>query len=177
VLSKVCQLLEIKAHPLAATNTVPKPTKGIPMIKNILIPTDGTEFSQKAIATGVELAKGLGAKVTAYFAAPPATPIIYRNHLPVGYSQPSDHQRMIDETTRKALEVVEQAARAAGVEFEAHHSTSDFPDDEILKIAARRKCDLIVMATHGQSGLRGILIGSVTQRVLNKSTIPVMVVR
>ena len=54
------------------------------MFKNILIPTDGSALSQKAATKGVALAKALGAKVTAFFAAPPATPVVYRNNLPVG---------------------------------------------------------------------------------------------
>ena len=57
------------------------------------------------------------------------------------------------------------------------HATSDYPEDDILKIAARKKCDLIVMGTHGQGGLRGVFVGSVTQKVLGKAKIPVMVVR
>ena len=147
------------------------------MFTNILIPTDGSEFSQKAVARGIGLAKALGAKVTGYFAAPPATPIVFRNYLPSGYAQPEEHQRMIDEAVAKHLGAVEQAAKAAGVPCECVHSTSDFPDEEILKVATRHNCDLIVMGSHGQSGLRGVLIGSVAQKVINKATIPVMIVR
>jgi nucleotide-binding universal stress UspA family protein len=84
---------------------------------------------------------------------------------------------MIDETTAKSLEFIERAAKQAGVPCDSRHSTSDFPEDEILKVAANNKCDLIVMATHGQSGLRGVFIGSVTMKVLSKATIPVMIVR
>src|SRR5687767_14738604 len=102
------------------------------MYRNILIPTDGSELSQKAVVQGVELAKALGAKVTAYFAAPPATPIIYRDHLPVGYATPEEHQHMIDAATAKVLGFVDATARAAGVPCESLHTTSDFPEDEIL---------------------------------------------
>lgn len=147
------------------------------VFKNILVPTDGSEFSQKAVLRGVALAKALGAKVTAFFAAPPATPIVYRNHFPVGYTQPQEHQRIIDDAIAKALGFVERAAKEAGVAYEGTHATSDFPDDEIIKAAARHGCDLIVMATHGQSGLRGVLIGSVAQKVLNNSSVPVLIVR
>lgn len=147
------------------------------MFKNILVPTDGSELSQKAIVKGVALAKAVGAKVTAFFAAPPATPIIYRYSVPVGYSQPEEHQKLIDEAIAKALGFVETACKDAGVAFAGIHATSDFPEDEILKAADRQGCDLIVMGTHGNSGLRGALIGSVAQKVLNKSTVPVMIVR
>ena len=106
------------------------------MFKHILIPTDGSKLSQKAAAQGVALAKAVGAKVTAFFAAPPATPIVYRDNLPVGYATPAEHEQMIEETAAKYLGFVERAARKAGVACEPVHVTSDYPDEAILKIAA-----------------------------------------
>lgn len=147
------------------------------MFKNILIPTDGSPLSQKAVVQGVALAKSVGAKVTAFFAAPPATPIVYRNNLPVGYTTPGEHEQMIKKTAAQYLEFVERAAKKARVPCETAYVTSDYPEDDILKIARTKKCDLIVMATHGQGGMRGVFIGSVTQKVLNQSKIPVMVLR
>lgn len=147
------------------------------MFKNILIPTDGSPLSQKAVVQGVALAKSVGAKVTAFFAAPPATPIVYRDHLPVGYATPGEHEEMIRKTAAKYLGFVERAAKKAGISCESVHVTSDYPEEGILKVAQKKKCDLIVMATHGQGGLRGMLIGSVTQKVLNQAKIPVMVFR
>ena len=147
------------------------------MFKNILIPTDGSPLSQKAVVQGVALAKSVGAKVTAFFAAPPATPIVYRDHLPVGYATPGEHEEMIKKTAAKYLGFVERAAKKAGISCESVHVTSDYPEEGILKVAQKKKCDLIVIATHGQGGLRGMFIGSVTQKVLNQAKIPVMVFR
>jgi nucleotide-binding universal stress UspA family protein len=147
------------------------------MFKNILIPTDGSSLSRKAALKGIELAKSLGARVTVFYGAPPATPIVYRDSLPVGYATPAEHETMIERTAARYLEFVERAAKKARVACEAFHVTSDYPADSILKIAKKKKCDLIVMATHGHGGLRGVFIGSVTQKVLNQSKIPVMVVR
>ena len=84
---------------------------------------------------------------------------------------------MIEKTAAKHLEFIERAAKKAGVPFEGVHVTNDYPADAILAIAKKKKCDLIVMATHGGGGLRGVLIGSVTQKVLNQSKIPVLVLR
>ena len=147
------------------------------MFKNILIPTDGSKISQKAALLAIDLAKSIDAKVTAFFAAPPATPIIYRSNLPVGYATPEAHQKMIESTAEKYLNAIERAAKKARVTCEAVHMTSDYPEDAILKVAKKKKCDLIVMGTVGQSGLRGVFIGSVTQKLLHQSEIPVMVVR
>ena len=147
------------------------------MFKNILVPTDGSAQSQKAAAKGVALAKSLGAKVTGFFAAPPATPIVYRNALPVGYTTPEEHQQMIERTAAKYLGFIERAASKAGVRYEGVHVTNDYPADAILDIAKKKRCDLIVMATHSKGGLRDMIIGSVTHKVLNRSTVPVMVFR
>jgi nucleotide-binding universal stress UspA family protein len=147
------------------------------MFKHILIPTDGSPLSQKAVVGGIALAKSLGAKVTGFFAAPPATPVIYRAHMPVGLAQPAEHARLIERTAAKYLNRIERAATKAGVRYEGVHVTSDFPADAILDVAGKRKCDLIAIATHGASGLRGMFLGSVTQKVINKAKIPVIVFR
>ncbi len=147
------------------------------MFKNILVPTDGSSLSLKAAAQGVALAKSVGAKVTGFFAAPPATPIVYRNNLPVGFAQPGEHEKIISKTVAKHLDAIERLAKKAGVRFEGAHATNDYPADAILEVAKKKKCDAIVMATQGEGGLRGMFIGSVTQKVLNQSKIPVLVIR
>ena len=148
------------------------------MFKNILIPTDGSPLSQKAATQGVALAKAVGAKVTAFFAAPPATPIVYRNILPVGFAT----ARRARADDREDGRQVSRGHRARGEEgrraaAKACTSPATIRPTPSSKIAKKKKCDLIVMATHGQGGLRGVFIGSVTQKVLDQSKIPVMVFR
>ena len=145
------------------------------MYKHILLPTDGSPQSRKAIAGGIALAKAIGAKVTGIFAAPPATPIVYRNHLPAGFTTMADHKRMIEESAARYLGIIEQAAKKAGVPCEVITVTSDYPADTILATAKKKKCDLIVMATHGRRGISGVLLGSETQRVVTHAKIPVLV--
>jgi nucleotide-binding universal stress UspA family protein len=145
------------------------------MYKHILLPTDGSPQSRKAIAGGIALAKAIGAKVTGIFAAPPATPIVYRNNMPVGFTTPTDHKRMIEDSAARYLGIVEQAAKKAGVPCEVVTVTSDYPADTILTTAKKKKCDLIVMATHGRRGISGVLLGSETQRVVTHAKIPVLV--
>jgi nucleotide-binding universal stress UspA family protein len=126
----------------------------------------------------VRLAKSLGARVTAFFAAPPATPIIYKSLLPVGYATPQEHETMTRKAARAYLGAVEKAARAAGVPCAAVSVTSDFPAEAVLAAAKKHRCDLIFMGSHGRRGLRkSSLLGSETQKVLSQAPIPVLVYR
>ena len=147
------------------------------MFKHILIPTDGSRLSHRGIAVGIKLAKATGARVTGVFAAPPATPLVYRDHLPVGYTTPEEHARLIKTSANRYLGVIERAAKKAGVRCDRVLVTSDFPAESILDVAKKKKCDVIVIATHGRSGLRGMMLGSETQKVLARSPIPVLVCR
>ena len=147
------------------------------MFKHILIPTDGSEISRKAVAAGIELAKAVGAKVTVVYAAPSATPVVYKHFLPVGYMTPQKHAQAIKRAAAHYLEFAERAAKAARVPCETVSVTSDFPADTILSVAAKRKCDLIYMASHGYRGVKAVLLGSKTQKVLAHAKIPVLVHR
>jgi nucleotide-binding universal stress UspA family protein len=147
------------------------------VFKHILIPTDGSAVSRKAVAAGIELAKALGAKVTAVYAAPAATPIVYKHFLPVGYMTPERHAQAIKRAAARYLDVVAKAAKRAGVACETVSVTSDFPADAILATAKKRKCDLIFMASHGRHGVAAVLLGSETQKVLAHARIPVLVHR
>jgi nucleotide-binding universal stress UspA family protein len=147
------------------------------MYKHILVPTDGSPLSRAAVRASVRLAKALGARVTGLFVAPPATPLVYHGLLPVGYGTPKHNAAMIERAARRHLDVIERAAREAGVRCETTYVTSDFPSEVILEIAGKRKCDLIYMASHGQRKLNTLLLGSQTQKVLAGAKIPVLVHR
>jgi nucleotide-binding universal stress UspA family protein len=148
------------------------------MFKHILLPTDGSKLSNDAAEAGVRLAKALGARLTGLFAAPPATPIIYKGMLPVGYATPEEHRKMVEKAARAYLGAIEKAARAAGVPYEGLTVTSDFPADAILAAAKKRRCDLVFMASHGRRGLRrASLLGSETQKVLTNGNLPILVYR
>ena len=148
------------------------------MFKNILIPTDGSPLSQKAVVQGVALAKSVGAKVTGVLRG--AARDADRLSGPSAGRLRDARRARADDRGRlppSISDFVERAAKKAGVSCESVHVTSDYPEEGILKVAQKKKCDLIVMATHGQGGLRGMFIGSVTQKVLNQAKIPVMVFR
>ena len=148
------------------------------MFKHILIPTDGSKLSNAAADAGVQLAKSLGARVTAFFAAPPATPIVFKGLIPVGYAAPEEHEQGIRKAAHAYLDVVQKAARAAGVPCEVLSQTSDYPADAIVAAAKKRRCDLIFIASHGRRGVRReSLLGSETQKVLSQAPMPVLVFR
>ena len=147
------------------------------MYKHILVPTDGSDLSRAAALQAVKFAKSLGARVTAFFAAPPATPVIYDGFLPTGYGTTTEHAQMIEKMAAKYLGVIEKACAAAGVPCQSVHETNEYPADAIVALARKRKCDLIFMASHGRRGLTGAILGSQAQKVLTQSKIPVLVYR
>ena len=147
------------------------------MYKRILIPTDGSPLARAAISAGVKFAAKMGAKVTGFHAAPPATPLAYKGLLPVGYRHPAKAAQIIAEAARKHLAVVEKAAEQAGVRCRVEHITSDYPAEAIVAAARRNQCDLIFMPTHGRHGFKNSMLGTQTQKVLASSSIPVLVHR
>jgi nucleotide-binding universal stress UspA family protein len=148
------------------------------MYKHILIPTDGSKLSQAAAEAGVRLAAALGARVTGFFAAPPATPITFKGLLPTGYASPEEHEENIRKAAQTYLGAIEKAAKGAKVACEVVSETSDYPADAIVAAAKKRGCDLIFMASHGRRGIRReSLLGSETQKVLSQAPMPVLVHR
>jgi len=147
------------------------------MFKHILIPTDGSPISKKAIAQGVKFASGIGARITGFFAAPPYNPVIYEDFVPANYMSPRQHEDANARLAAQYLGVIEKACKTAGVRYQGVHLASEYPADAIIKIAKAKKCDLIFMASHGRHGLAGILLGSETAKVLTHCKVPVLVYR
>jgi nucleotide-binding universal stress UspA family protein len=147
------------------------------MFKHLLLPTDGSPRSARAVASGVALAKLAGARVTGLFVAPPATPLVFEHFVPVRYMRPEDHAELIKHESQHAVSLLEKLAAQAGVPCQTIVVTSDFPAEAIIEAARKHRCDLIVMASHGRSGLSAVLLGSETQKVLTHSKVPVLVHR
>lgn len=147
------------------------------MYKHILIPTDGSAASARAIKAGIELAKAVGARVTGFHAAPPAMPLMLGKALTRTYMPTDARAKAIEQATARHLAVIERAAAAARVPCATMHVTSDFPAEAILETARRQKCDLVVMASHGRHGIAALLLGSETQKVLTHAKLPVLVHR
>lgn len=143
------------------------------MYKHILVPVDGSKFSLKAVKTAAALAKASDAKLTLFYAARNAGGV-YFGESPLSASYSAADGRA--EATRRAEQVLEEAEKAVGAQVEKKHAFSEFPYDAITAAAAKQKCDLIVMASHGRSGVKGLILGSETQKVLTHTQLPVLVV-
>src|SRR5690606_25048602 len=144
------------------------------MMKNILLPTDGTQFCDKAVKYGVALAKTVGAKVTGVTVMAPM-----RQAMQVGLSEGVKKEMMVQRSNHEklALANVVAAAQDAGVAFETVSVTDEHVYRGVLDTAKDKGCDLIVMASHGRRGVAALMLGSETQKVVVHSDIPVLVVR
>jgi nucleotide-binding universal stress UspA family protein len=147
------------------------------MYKHILIPTDGSRLSSRAVKQGVAIARAMGARVSGLFVAPAPTPLLFKGLLPVRHLQPDEHAALTAKAAERYLGEIEAAAQAAGVPCDCVTIEGEFPAEAIVKFAAKRRCDLIVMASHGRRGISGILLGSETQKVLVLAKAPVLVCR
>ena len=144
------------------------------MYKRILIPTDGSEISNKAVQTAIGMAKLTGAEL---FAIAVKEPFPYSA---ISEMQPVPPQEFYDAQERIAAEHVKAAvaaAQAAGLACKAHTVEGLHPWEAIIDHAKTQGCDLIVMASHGRRGVSALLLGSETQKVLTHSTVAVLVVR
>ena len=147
------------------------------MFKHILIPIDGTEFSDRAIEAGVRFAKSIDARITGFIAEPEYKipthgEIVSRTS--VSMYEHSDKARSHAESVLKRMG---DRARAEGVKFDAAYVENDRPVDAIVEAAEKHACDLILMASHGRTGLDAWLMGSETQKVLSHTTLPVLVLK
>jgi nucleotide-binding universal stress UspA family protein len=146
------------------------------VFKHILISTDGSPVSNKAAKAGIALAHRLGAKVTAYCALEEPHSIYIE-----GYSFSQEEIDGFDQRSREAgqkrVDAIGRMAKAAGVPFTPVVAKALTPYEGIIATAKKRKCDVIFMASYGLRGLSKLIMGSVTQKVLAHSSIPVVVYR
>jgi len=149
------------------------------MYKHILVSTDGSTLSDKAVEAAIKLAQLLGAQITAFHAVEPypLQGAYAAEASGVAELQPEIFAERNEEYAKRVLEAVASAAAAANVPCTTNYVTSHSPSKAIIDKASQENCDLIVMASHGRRGLEGFLLGSETQKVLTQSTVPVLVYR
>jgi nucleotide-binding universal stress UspA family protein len=147
------------------------------MYKNILVATDGTRLSGKAITQAIALAKALGARLTAFYASPDYPLPVYAEGAIVEPMSRREYAAICKDEADRILGAVAAKAKSARVALNAVHVVNSTPWRAILAAARRHRCDAIVMASHGRRGVSALLLGSETQKVLTHSKIPVIVVR
>jgi nucleotide-binding universal stress UspA family protein len=147
------------------------------MYRNILVATDGSRLSAKAITQAIALARALGAKLTGFYASPDYPLPAYADGVMYEPVSPREYAAMCKKEADRILSAVGAKAKAAGIRFTAVQAVATAPWEAILASARKEKCDAIVMASHGRRGVSALLLGSETQKVLTHSKLPVIVVR
>lgn len=146
------------------------------MFKHILISTDGSPLANKAAKGGMSLAKVLGAKVTAYYSIE-QFPLVYGDGYVPEQKTIEGFEAGARKVGQKYVDAIGKMAKAAGVQFTSVVAKAHAPYEGIIDTAKKRKCDVIFIASHGRRGLTRLIMGSVTQKVLTHSKIPVVVYR
>ena len=144
-----------------------------PLFRHILLPIDGSDLSLRALALGLDMAKLCNAKVSVIHAVPPFHSLAYMTEL-IAASELNYNQEAV-KSASGYLAQAKALADAAQVPCECHYAFGEHPYETILSAVNEYRCDLIVMASHGLHGLNRFILGSETQKVLTKSTVPVLV--
>jgi nucleotide-binding universal stress UspA family protein len=147
------------------------------MYKNILVATDGSKLSDRAVTSAIEIAQAVGARVTGFYAAPDYPLPAYADGVVYEPVSRREYAKLAAADAKKILDDVAAKASSAGIECETAYTIAAAPWEAILAAAKKHKCDAIVMASHGRRGVSALLLGSETQKVLTHSKLPVLVVR
>lgn len=147
------------------------------MLTNILVPTDGSKLSAKAVNAAIELAKLSNAGLVALHVYPryPGSP--YGTFEPARDVLEQAHERQAKANADQLFADIRQKTEAEGLRFDSALVESNAVWKQIIAVARRKKCDLVCMASHGRRGVGALVLGSETQKVLTHSTLPVLVVR
>lgn len=147
------------------------------MYKHILLPTDGSDLSLRAAKGGIALAKAIGAKVTAFYANPGIAAQFFQVDAPIPEDIINAETARLKKVGDRYLAKVAALAQKAEVPCDTYTVTDPVAYEAIIAAAKRRRCDLIVMASHGRSGIKAVIMGSVASKVLTHSRVPVLVWR
>ena len=144
------------------------------MFKHILIAIDGSDLAERAAAQGLELAKLLGASVTAVMVTEPWSTMITGATAQTFYEE---YIKACAQDATRALAAVSALANKAGLTCATSHVKEQYPAEGIIAACKDRGCDLIVMGSHGRRGLAKLFLGSEAAKVLTLSTVPVLICR
>ena len=147
------------------------------MYQRILVPTDGSTLSKKAVKSAIEMAAVADAELIALYVVPRYPVSYFEGGISVPDSEVARAERQWAEKGQAVVDAVQKAALAAGVKARGVLARSDLVAESVISTAKKHRCDLIVMASHGRKGIKRVLLGSETQHVLTHSKLPVLVLR
>jgi len=147
------------------------------MYKKLLVATDGSTLSKKAVRSAVELAASLDADLVALYVVPNYPVSYFEGGVTISTQEIARTEKQWADQGQAIVDAVKATAEARGLKAKGIVARSNLVAEAILAAAKRNKCDLIVMASHGHRGLKRILLGSETQHVLTHSSVPVLVLR
>ncbi|MDP2238693.1 MAG: universal stress protein [Burkholderiales bacterium] len=147
------------------------------MFKHILVPTDGSRLSHKAMSAAMKLAKLADSRLTVLHVVARINPLLFTDGYVIEPELLKDYEAAEHEKGEKYLKKAAAAAVRMGVRCTTRLVTSDTPHKVIISTARSRDCDVIVMASHGRGNLSALLMGSETTQVLAHCKRPVLVVR
>lgn len=147
------------------------------MFRHLLVPTDGSELALAAVERAVAFAKALNARITFFYAQPDFPLPVYGEGALIDPTTPEQFRKAAQEEANTILNSAKEKASEAGVEADTDTVVSDAPADAIIDAAERHGCDLIFIASHGRCGIARLLLGSVTNKVLSHTKLPVLVYR
>ena len=147
------------------------------MYQRILVATDGSKLSTKAVSSAIELAALAGAELIALKVIPRYPQSYFEGSVPLSAEDVARVEQKWSDDGRSVVDAVKAAGEAQGVKVKAILAKSDVVSDALIAAAKKHKADLIVMASHGRKGVKRLLLGSETQQVLTHSEIPVLVLR
>ena len=147
------------------------------MYKRILVATDGSKLSQKAVDHALSLADMTGAEVVALKVVPRYPQSYFEGGVALPASEVARVEKQWHDEAMATVTAIKSAGQKRGVKVKPVTAKGDLVSEAIIGTAKRQKCDLIVMASHGRRGIKRLLLGSETQQVLTHSHVPVLVLR
>ena len=147
------------------------------MYKRILVATDGTKLSKKAVTSAIDLAALCGAELVAVKVIPRYPQSFFEGGIALQAGEVQKVEKQWAEEGQAVVDAVKKLALAKGVATKAITAKSDLISDAILAAAKKHQCEIIVMASHGRKGIKRMLLGSEAQHVLTNATIPVLILK
>lgn len=147
------------------------------MYQRILVTTDGSKLSNKAVSSAIALASLCKAELVALQVVPRYPQTYFEGGIALAGDDVKQVEKAWSDAAQKVVDGIKKTAEAKGIKTKAVVVRSDVVSDAVLSAIKKQNCDLIVMASHGRRGIKRLLLGSETQHVLTHANIPVLILK